>query len=551
MYRSETFANLRRLVRIARYCDARGLPTAEGLEQFRAQESVEVSRTLDRREWLERMGRIAAAGAVASVAAPVRYLGALSGSQASVSVGIVGGGLAGLACADRLKDGGIRVAVYDAGDRTGGRCVSLRGFFPGQVAERGGEFIDTLHKTMLGYAKRFNLTLEDVSKAPGDVRYFFNGQPWPESIVVDQFREFVDAMRDDLRRLSREVTAADHSAADAQLDHTDLLAYLEGDNAGHLVAGPVVKAAIVQAYIAEYGLAPSQQSCLNFLLFIHADRRSKFTPFGVFSDERYHVLDGNDRIVDGLTNAVGGQIELGMELVRVRRTPAGAVELTFKRGAETLVRTHDVVVLAIPFTVLRAVELDANLALTAAKRHAIDALGYGTNAKMMVGFSARPWATLGSNGSSYSDLADHQATWETNPARALSTQAILTDYSGAARGASLNLQPPQAAAEAFLTDLDEVFPGAGAAATRIGGQLRVHLEHWPSNPFTRGSYTCYRPGQFTSIAGLEGEPAGPLYFAGEHANSFYEFQGFMEGAVLSGIQTAVDILRIAKHGRVA
>ena len=41
-----------------------------------------------------------------------------------------------------------------------------------------------------------------------------------------------------------------------------------------------------------------EQSCLNFLLFIHADRRSKFTPFGVFSDERYHVVDGNDRIAD-------------------------------------------------------------------------------------------------------------------------------------------------------------------------------------------------------------------------------------------------------------
>ena len=50
---------------------------------------------------------------------------------------------------------------------------------------------------------------------------------------------------------------------------------------------------------------------------------------------------------------------------------------------------------------------------------------------------------------------------------------------------------------------------------------------------------------------LEGEAAVPVYFAGEHANSFYEFQGFMEGAVLSGVQAAVEILRAAKHGRAA
>ena len=176
---------------------------------------------------------------------------------------------------------------------------------------------------MLGYAQRFNLTLEDVNKEPGDVLYFFNGQPRPESIVVDQFREFVKAMREDLRRLSREVTAADHTAADVQLDSTTSLDVPRGQNARRR-RRPVVKAAIVQAYIAEFGLAASEQSCLNFLLFIHADRRSKFTPFGVFSDERYHVLDGNDRIVDGLTKRCAGQIELGMELVRVRRTPAGA-----------------------------------------------------------------------------------------------------------------------------------------------------------------------------------------------------------------------------------
>jgi len=97
------------------------------------------------------------------------------------------------------------------------------------------------------------------------------------------------------------VTALSHTSADVAIDRTSLLAYLDGANAAGTAAGPIAKAAITAAYIAEYGLEPDEQSCLNFLLFIHADRRSKFTPFGVFSDERYHVLDGNDRIVEGLT----------------------------------------------------------------------------------------------------------------------------------------------------------------------------------------------------------------------------------------------------------
>ena len=74
----------------------------------------------------------------------------------------------------------------------------------------------------------------------------------------------------------------------------------------------------------------------------------------------------------------------------------------------------------------------------------------------------------------------------------------------------------------------------------------AHLEHWPSNSLTLGSYTCYRPGQFTTLAGLEGVPVENLHFAGEHANSFDEAQGFMEGAALSGLDVAAAILRAVR-----
>jgi len=346
--------------------------------------------------------------------------------------------------------------------------------------------------------------------------------------------------------LSNEATALSHTDADVELDRTSLLAYLEGANGDDRAAGSIAKAAISAAYIAEYGLEPDRQSCLNFLGFIHADRRSKFTPFGVFSDERYHVLDGNDRIVEGLTHALLRPVKPGMMLTAVRGTASGAIGLTFQTPAGVVSRTHEAVVLAVPFTTLRHVDLAANLGLSPEKRAAIELLGYGTNAKMIVGFDSRPWIALGSNGASYSDLANHQATWETNPQRAAADRGVLTDYSGGDRGASLGAV--QTEVELFLADLDLVFHGAQAAARRRpNGSVVAHLEHWPSNPLTRGSYTCYLPGQFTTIAGLEGLPAGNLYFAGEHTNSFYDWQGFMEGAALSGIDAATAILRAARR----
>ncbi|HEX6726626.1 MAG TPA: FAD-dependent oxidoreductase [Nitrospira sp.] len=507
---------------------------------------AQTSPTISRRQFLLGAGATGATLALGTITGfPLRVADAKP-LPSSLSVGIVGAGLAGLACADTLKARGIRASLYEAATRTGGRCWSLRGFFPGQVVERGGELIDNLHKTMLGYATRFGLSLEDVNKQPGEVFYHFSGQRYSEAAVVSEFRDFVSVMRIDLNSLSPEVMASSHTPVDESLDRTSLLAYLEGQNGAGVPAGPIAKAAIIAAYEAEYGLVAHEQSCLAFLLFIHADRRSEFTPFGIFSDERYHLVDGNDRITEGLTRDLSGQVTYDSRLMRVRRLSDGRIELMFQTGSRTIVKTHDVAVLAIPFTLLREVELDANLAIPSNQLTAIRELGYGTNAKMMIGFSSRPWRALGSNGTAYTDLTNVQTTWETNPSLGSETRGILTDYSSGTRGAGLNPNAVQAEARRFLTDLNQVFPGTLGTATLVKGQYLAHLEHWPSNPFMKGSYTCYRSGQFTTMAGLEGNPAGNLFFAGEHANSFYEWQGFMEGAALSGIAAAHSILATAK-----
>lgn len=544
MARTAAFRSFARLMTAALLSDRRHTSTNDALGLLEEYSSTRSSRVISRRRFLAEAGAIGTTLALGTMIP--RASVAAKPTSPPLSVGIVGAGLAGLACADALKTRGIRASIYDAGTRTGGRCWSLRNFFPGQVAERGGELIDTLHKTMLGYARRFNQTIEDGSKEPGEVFYYFSGQRYTDAAVIAEVRDFVAVMRTDLRRLSREVTAANHTADDAALDRTSLLAYLEGHNGSHTAAGPIAKAAIVAAYEAEYGLAAGEQSCLNFLLFMHPDRRSTFTPFGVFSDERYHLIDGNDRIIEGLTRELPGQIITNSTLLRVRRLSDGRIDLIFQQGSRTATFAHDMVVLAIPFTTLRLVDLDDNLGLPPAQRQAILALGYGTNCKMNVGFRGRPWRTLEGNGTSYSNLPHHQTTWEPNSSLGSDTRGILLDYSSGQRGARLNPVAVQLEAQRFLQDLERVYPGTMEAATVIQGQYLAHLEHWPSNPMTKGSYTCYRPGQFTSIAGLEGIHTENLVFAGEHTNSIYEWQGFMEGAALSGIAAAGSILAASK-----
>jgi monoamine oxidase len=459
-------------------------------------------------------------------------------------IAIVGGGLAGLACADRLRARGLRATIYEADpQRLGGRCWSLRGFFPGQVAERGGEFIDTTHKTFKAYANKFNLQRADVTREPGDVFYFFGGTHHSEEEVVDQFRELVSRMRPDIQASSGAPTFFEHNDADVILDFTDLATYLDMRGNGL----PLIRHVLAEAYIGEYGLEPHEQSSLNLLLFIHLDRRSKFAPFGVFSDERFHLVDGNDGIVRGIAQRLPGPIELGRKLQRLSRNMLGEYELYFEGTPQP--RLADAVVMTLPFTVLREIVLDPSLNLSADKLRAINELGYGSNAKTMVGFVARPWSVAGGNGTAYSDLPDVQVVWETNSARANASRAVLTDYAGGDRGRNLLLRTLPEQVSAFLSDVDLVFPGAQDAARIDAGQVVAHREHWPSNPLAKGGFTCYRPGQFTGLAGLESQAAGALKFAGEHADSFYSWQGFMEGALLSGIRAANEILNDIQRGR--
>jgi len=508
---------------IARMADSRQLATSDAIEQQQTAAAARVSR----RTFLAGLGATVAAASVPRAAF----------ARSNVKVAIVGAGLAGLSCADRLAQRGIAADVYEASTRPGGRCSSLRNVFPGQVVERGGELIDNLHKTMIGYARRFALTLEDYEKQPGEVFYYFDGNAIPESTVVDEFRAFVAAMHEDLRSLSNEPTADVHGPAALALDNMSLAEYLATRG-----AGPMAAKAIQAAYLAEYGLEIAEQSALNFLLFIHADRRSRFVPFGIFSDERYHIVEGNDAIAQGLAGDLTDPVRYGHILRRAARTSDGRIELTFKVDDVTTTAMYDYVVVTLPFTVLRDIELADSLQLPVWKRQAICELGYGTNAKMMVGFDSPYWRGLGSKGASYSDLPNHQATWETNPTGATTARAVLTDYSSGQRGASLDPNQLQTEATRFLGDLDIVFPGAVAHAALDGGLYRAHLAHWPSNPLSKGSYTCYRPGQFTGIAGNEGKRVGNVLFAGEHTNSFYEWQGFMEGACLSGIDAANELL---------
>lgn len=534
MARSVSFRRLLSWLGTAEYCERTGVSAQEALEIGR--EKATQSHSPSRRRVLRGAASAGALAACPAFAAP---------GAGGAEVAVVGAGFAGLYAATLLSAKGARPAVYEAGGRVGGRVWSLRGFFPGQVAERGAELIDTTHSTLRGLANGFGLTLESyaANKLPGEEAFFFGGRHWTEAQVVDEFRAFVPALKDDLNKLSNGPTAFAFNDADRRIDLTPLSEYLQSRG-----AGPLISAVLNVAYTIEFGREISRQSALSMLFFIATNRRQAFTPFGVFSDERFHIVEGNDAVATKMADALPSPVSLGHRLVRVARRADGKVVLSFATAGKTVDAVHDAAIICVPAPVLRDVEFTASAGLTASHRMAISQFDYGTNSKMMVAFNGRPWwERSNSNGASYSDLANHQSTWETNPSQARhGERGVLTDYSGGERGARLDPSRVQVEAESFLADLDRVYPGSAVLVRRDRRQRIVaHAENWALNPLFKGAYSNNFPGYFTGIEGRFAQPAGNIVFAGEHTDSFYSYQGFMEGALLSGARATDQILRIS------
>ena len=539
MSRSSMMAQLMRLARLAAHAETTGQSAQETVEQdVIAREAL---RDASRRRFAQ--GAVAGvATAAAGAMTPTAWAGAarLRRMIVGTNVAVVGAGLAGLSCASELTRKGVTAHVFEAAGRVGGRCSSLRGFFPGQVVERGGEFIGTSHHTMIGYARAFELQLEDVSMLPGNPFYHFDGRTYSEAQVVEEYRAFAASMREDLSALSYP-TADRFTETDELFDLMTLDDYLNLQGAGGLL-----RKVISAAYAAEYGAGVDELSSISFLRFIHGDKRGKFAQVGsangIVGGEGFHVVDGNDRITTGLADRLAAPVQLGHKLVAVRKLASGRVRLTFDVGGRSVQSDHDAVVLTLPFSVLRDVKLDASLELPAWKRYAIKHAAMGDNSKLMVGFNRPYWYIQhGSSGTGFGDRSHLNATWESNAYNGNEHRAVLTTQVGGALARSLDAGNVQKGAKTFLDQLESALPGAHQAAQRTAsGKVVAFAQNWARNPYSKGAYSHARPGYFTMIAHNEAKAVGNVMFAGEHTSSFYEWQGTMEGAALSGLRAAAE-----------
>src|ERR671937_661620 len=87
---------------------------------------------------------------------------------------------------------GYYAEVYEAADRIGGRCWTIRGpFDEGQIAEHGGELIDQGHTEIRQLASELGFTLDNLlAGQPNGTEdfFYFDGAPYSFADATDDLK---------------------------------------------------------------------------------------------------------------------------------------------------------------------------------------------------------------------------------------------------------------------------------------------------------------------------------------------------------------------------
>ncbi|MFA7447027.1 MAG: FAD-dependent oxidoreductase [Weeksellaceae bacterium] len=501
----------------------------------------------DRRKFLTQSVK-AAAGVAIAYNFPSYLTSCKSGNPSDtkdenlLDIAILGGGMSGLNCANHLLGSGLDFKIFEADRRVGGRILTHYndsmglGIFP----EFGGDFIDSDHQDMLDLAKEFNLELLDMiaeQEANDWVKdiYYFDNRKISEEEIIQEFMKIAPKIAEDVDSLGENYDTP-HAEI---LDNTPLSVYIQSLNCANWL-----KDLFVAAWVAEYGLDCEELSTINMLDMIDTSTEEGFKVFGS-SDERYRIKGGNSEIIKGLAAKVGkDKIHNGYEVKSIVEQEDGSYLISFNNDEAIKSKA---IVCTLPFTILRNLKLDLK-SISAEKRKCIDELGYGKNTKLVLGYDSQPWRNKENNAMGYLFTNNMTNGWDGSVNKTENnTNGAYVAYFGGEYSQKLcndSTQSPLAPAThvwrtelpkekvlGYVEELDKIFINSKAHFT--GHHVFVN---WIDYPYVKASYSCYKVGQWSSIAGLEMEPVGNFFFAGEHCSEL--FQGFMNGAAETGRRVA-------------
>jgi monoamine oxidase len=425
-----------------------------------------------------------------------------------VDVLVIGGGLAGLAAAERLVGGGAKVTLLEARDRLGGRVRSESSARSGLPIELGAEWVGDegeLHGLLASAGAR-------MVEAKGR-----------------QVRR-VAGRWEDLSGLHAHNLALIHRAERPDAADRSLSAALE-DCCGEPEAAEA-RADLIR-YVEGFHAADPDRVSLRWLAQVERTQPAEASEI--------RAVGGPGVAVEQLRRGLEGRCEFRLNtLARALRWRSGAVEVTTASGPAC---RASAAVVTVPLPLLdprgeepAALRFEPRLADKVATA---GLLPTGPVVKVVLAFDQPFWREI----AALDDVLFIHAydrplpTWWLPPDAAA---PFLTGWAGGPYAARL----AGTSGEAMVQLAVESLAGAlGRSVDEVGSRLEAgHWHDWVADPLARGGYTYVATGGTEAHRTLAAPVADTLFFAGE-ATCGGGYNATMEGAVASGRRAASELLR--------
>ena len=452
-----------------------------------------------------------------------------TGRRDRSDVVVIGAGLSGLAAAAHLASHGADVQVIEALDRVGGRVHSMRG--PGHRQEAGGAYIGAGYRRVIGAAERLGVALVDVTS----MLSFFREQELALGGELIRQAEWPAHPRnpfpDDDRTLMpwtchRVVAVRENPLADPA-------DWLDPRFAGHDVSVHEWLASLGfgdAAIRLGYGLNPSfgddargASALLGFFRAAFSVAQRRLAPEGVLG---YTARDGVQRLPEAMAAALPREVHFGRVVTAIAWDRHGAEV----RSADGSVYSAPHVVCSLPFGALRGIAVDPPF--TGRQAEAIGSLRAQPVTQVYFAHRTPFWERDGYRPSMFTDGPAGMFAASRNG----EDPAEVTSFTAWAMGRNarrLDALPDAEAGRVVRESIEAVRPAARGQLEFLG------LRAWGREPFARGGWAYFGPGEINRFAGDMGRPHGPIRLCGEH---LARASRGMEGAMESGESAAQDIL---------
>jgi monoamine oxidase len=438
---------------------------------------------------------------------------------------IIGAGIAGLTAAYELVQRGNEVQVLEARMRPGGRVYTIRDpFADGLYAEAGAVDVGDGYSLLMRYIHEFNLPLTEIPRNSKQVlfargkRYVVPaGQEpdWPHNLQPEE-RKLGQAglwQKYVTRTLASIGNPSDNRWPDSKALEYDRLTLND-----FLVQSGVSAEAVALFRLSLNGDDFDHVSALESLMWESFLARNTIAMV---------LCGGNDQLPKAFATRLGNHISYGCAVVKLEQDN-NKVRVTFlKAGVQQQVEA-DRVIVAIPFSVLRKIELDNSF--SPQKRKAISELRYEDITEVFLQSKRRFWSEQGIDGTAMTDLpislvVDHTATQA-------GQRGILQSQTEHKMARQVQSMKREERIRWTLEYMDKVHPGF--AETFEGGTSFS----WSEEPWSLGAWAYYAPGEVATLFPHVANSEGRIHFAGEHT----AMNMLLEGAAQSGLRAANEVL---------